>query len=137
MKPILIRLLLATLMVFGMSGCLLDYETAVTPDPKADPRLEGVWQITKKVSKEIRSDRDEDDIGVKGYIIFAKLDEGTYKGIMFDEFERDSPSKFPEVLVLRRASRIGLRIMSSTVRKSFSSDFCLPKTSTSFRRPIG
>jgi len=98
-KPMLVRLFLITSMIFGLSGCLLDYETAVTPDPKADPRLEGVWQITKKLPKQIRSERDEDDIGVKGYIIFAMVDEGTYKGIMFDEFERDSPSKFPEVLV--------------------------------------
>jgi len=78
----LVRLFLITSMIFGLSGCLLDYETAVTPDPKADPRLEGVWQITKKLPKQIRSERDEDDIGVKGYIIFAMVDEGTYKGIM-------------------------------------------------------
>jgi hypothetical protein len=102
MKPVLIRLLLAVLIALGVSGCLLDYETAITPDPKADPRLEGVWQISKKAPKEVRSDRDHDDIGAYGYIIFAKLDEGTYKGIMFDRFERDSPSKFPEVLVSTR-----------------------------------
>jgi hypothetical protein len=99
MKPGLIRLLLAVLIALAVSGCLLEYETAITPDPKADPRLEGVWQITEKVPKEVRSDRDHVDVGVHGHIIFAKLDEGTYKGIMFDSFEKDSPSKFPEVLV--------------------------------------
>src|SRR5688572_30534474 len=99
MNSILIRLLLVGSIIPGMSGCLLDYETALTPDPRADSRLEGVWQITKKSSEETRSERDRDDIGVQGYIIFAKLDDATYKGIMFDKFERDSPSKFPEVIV--------------------------------------
>ena len=68
MKAILHRLLLVSSMMLATAGCLLDCEAAVSPDEEADPRLEGVWQITKKSPKEVRSDRDADDIGVKGYI---------------------------------------------------------------------
>ena len=89
---------------FGLSGCLLETETAIKPDPKVDPRLEGVWQITEKLPDEIRSDRDEDDIGVGGYIIIAALEgqDDTYKALAFDSFEVNTPSKFPEMLLSTR-----------------------------------
>lgn len=103
-----ILLVLAAILV-GFTGCLLETETAIKPDLKIDPRLEGVWQITAKLPEEIRSERDEDDIGVRGYIIFAPLeipgagiDASTYKALAFDSFKRDDPSKFPEMFVSTR-----------------------------------
>lgn len=104
-----IRFLLPLVAAFTLPGCLIDTETAIRSDPKVDPRLAGVWQITDKLPHEVRGDRDEDDIGVNGYIIFSPLenpngevDESTLKGIAIDRFERDSKSEFPEMLVSTR-----------------------------------
>ena len=92
-----------------LSGCLLETETSIKPDPKVDPRLEGVWQVTAKLPSEIRGDRDEDDIGVNGYIIIAPLEnvDGTtdatsFMALAFDGFERDGATKFPEMFVSTR-----------------------------------
>ncbi|MGJ8643413.1 MAG: hypothetical protein ACSHX9_08410 [Luteolibacter sp.] len=97
------------ILVLCLTGCLLETETAITPDTKVDPRLEGVWQITPKLPHEIRGDRDEDDIGVYGYIIITPLknangpnDPASYKALAFDSFEDDSPSKFPEMIISTR-----------------------------------
>ena len=90
--------------ILGLSGCLLETETAIKPDPKIDARLEGVWQITEKLPNEIRSDRDEDDIGLYGYLIIAALEgqDDTYKALAFDSFEAETSSKFPEMLISTR-----------------------------------
>jgi hypothetical protein len=88
-----------------LTGCLIETETAITPDPKADPRLEGVWKRTEKLPGEVRGDRDGDDIGVNGYLMVAALagEDGTaYKALAFDSFERDTPSTFPEMIVSTR-----------------------------------
>lgn len=106
LHPYLVLLVAAE---FTLAGCLIETETAIKPDPKVNPRLAGVWKITEKLPHEIRGDRDEDDIGVYGYIILAPLenpdgsiDESTLKGLAFDSFERDSESKFPEMFVSTR-----------------------------------
>ncbi len=103
--PVLITTIAITLAaMFGLSGCLLETETAIKPDPKVDARLEGVWQIAGKLPSEVRGDRDEDDIGVYGYIIIAALEgrDDTFKALAFDSFEADTPSKFPEMLISTR-----------------------------------
>lgn len=91
------------------TGCLIETETAIKPDPKVDPRLAGVWQIAEKLPHEIRGERDEDDIGVNGYIILAPLenndgsiDESTLMGIAVDRFGRNAESQFPDMYVSTR-----------------------------------
>ncbi|MGE9271226.1 MAG: hypothetical protein ACQKBU_10520, partial [Verrucomicrobiales bacterium] len=92
-----------------LTGCLLETDMAIEPDPEVDSRLAGVWQITSKLPHKLRGDRDEGNIGVHGYIILAPLvnpdgsvDESTLKGFAFDRFERDSKSKLPEMFVSTR-----------------------------------
>jgi len=104
-----LRLILSVLFVIALSGCLLETETAITPDTKVDPKLEGVWQLTPKLSGEIRGDRDKDDIGVNGYIIIAPLknsdgtiDPTSYKALAIDSFERDKSNDFPEMFISTR-----------------------------------
>jgi hypothetical protein len=105
----LFRAIVCVFYVTVFSGCLLETETAITSDPKVDPRLEGVWQITPKQPNEVRGDRDEDDIGVYGYIIIAPLknldgtiDPTTFKAFAIDSFERDSSNDFPEMFISTR-----------------------------------
>lgn len=88
-----------------LTGCLIETETAITPDPKADPRLEGVWKRAEKLPDEVRGDRDEDGIGVKEYLMLAALageDGMAYKALAFDSFERETPNPFPEMIVSTR-----------------------------------
>jgi len=106
----LLRFVLSMLCGTALSGCLFETETAITPDTKVDPQLEGVWQITPKLPGEMRGDRDKDDIGVYGYIIIApmKKSDGTidptsYKALAFDSFKRDDNSNdFPEMFISTR-----------------------------------
>ncbi len=98
---------MAFLLIGSLSlvGCLIETETAITPDPKADPRLDGVWKRAEKLPDEVRGERDEDDIGVGGYLIFAALegeDGAAYKALALDSFERDSSFDFPEMIVSTR-----------------------------------
>lgn len=105
MKNLLLHLATTLISGFLLSGCLIETETAITPDPKADLRLEGVWKRTEKLPGEVRGERDEDDIGVGGYIIFAALqgeDGAAYKALALDSFERDSSFDFPEMIVSTR-----------------------------------
>jgi len=105
MNRCLFRLAATLLISICLSGCLIETETAITPDPMADPRLEGVWKRAEKVPDEVRGDRDEDDIGVGGYLIFAALageDGAAYKALALDSFERDSSCDFPEMIVSTR-----------------------------------
>ena len=104
-----LRFLLMFSLASLLSGCLLQTETGIKPDPEVDPRLEGVWQITAKLPTEIRGDRDEDDIGVYGYIIIAPLEnvDGTtdatsFMALAFDDFARDGATRFPEMFVSTR-----------------------------------
>ncbi len=95
---------------FGFAGCLIETETAIKPHAKVDPRVEGVWRITGKLPDEIRNHRDEDGIGVHGYIIIAPMDgyQDTYKALAFDRFTPDTPSKFH--------SRVMRRLFSTSTR---------------------
>ena len=88
-----------------LSGCLIETETAITADPKADSRLEGVWKRSEKLPDEVRGERDGDGMGVCGYLIFAALegeDGSAYKALAMDRFERDSSFVFPEMIVSTR-----------------------------------
>lgn len=109
MKHSIIRFTFVVSMAFLLPGCLIETEVPIKPDPKVDARLEGVWRITPKKPGEIRGDRDEDDVGVQGYIIIAPLknpdgtmDPTSFKALAFDSFERDSPNGFPEMFVSTR-----------------------------------
>ena len=95
--------------LFALSGCLIVHEARIEPDSKVDPRLEGVWQITGKLHEEIRSERDQDDIGVNGYLIFAPLenidgsiDKTAYKLLAIESYERDTRSNLPDLFVSTR-----------------------------------
>lgn len=96
---ITVRLAALIACVIPLTSCWIQHEIAIQPDPKVDPRLEGVWQITHAQQEEGRGDRDDDDLGVQGYIIFSKVDETTYKCIAIDDMDKDSEGKLPDMLV--------------------------------------
>ncbi|MEM9081855.1 MAG: hypothetical protein AAGC74_14320 [Verrucomicrobiota bacterium] len=95
-----------------LTSCLLEHEHPISPDPAIDPRLEGVWQFTPKEADEIRNERDEDDLGVGGYLIISRIDHPelehdprTYKVIAIDHTltSRNSETTiFPEMFISTR-----------------------------------
>lgn len=97
------RLSLAGVLAFLLSGCLVEYEAVIKPDPKVDSRLEGVWQIMEKKPEEIKTDRDDmDNLGIQGYLVLGKLDDATLRAVLIDHFEKDREAGIGEYLVSSR-----------------------------------
>lgn len=84
-------------------GCLIQHSKPIKSDATVDPRLEGVWVCQEKLPEEIRTEGDSSDVGVSGYLIFARVDDDTYKVMAIDSFEKEEANiVMPEMLVSTR-----------------------------------
>jgi hypothetical protein len=100
--PHFLRVLLGTASCIILSGCLVEHSNPIKTDAKVDPRLEGVWVIQEKTEDEIHTDGDASDIGAQSYLIFAKVDEGTYRVLAIDSFEKEEENNVFEMLASTR-----------------------------------
>ena len=91
---------------FCLSGCIVMHETRIQPDPKVDPRLEGVWKITRKSGNDWAFDYEFNAKGELFLRVFPQDDEVTdllkMQSIKFEEEEFSfGPSKGKGPIVLK------------------------------------
>ena len=86
-----------------LSSCLAYVESQIEPDVEVDKRLVGVWvcvpihedpSVRKEAEEkafEEENYREDDDIGINGYLIFGDSGEGTLEILGVEGFSSDGP----------------------------------------------
>lgn len=106
----LLRIGALVVLPLSITSCLVSVESQIEPDETVDKRLIGVWTCVpiddnpelQAKREEAASDagnyREEDDIGLNGYLIFGESDDGTLEILGIEGFRGE-----PLIIKGRRA----------------------------------
>lgn len=94
----LLRILSLVLVPLPFTSCLVSVENQIEPDEMIDKRLVGVWtcvpiyddpELQAKMEEEAfdsGNHREEDDIGLNGYLVFGDSDDGSWRSSASRDF---------------------------------------------------
>lgn len=106
----LLQILSLAILPLSVTSCLVSVESPIEPDEAVDERLVGVWtcvpiyddpEVRAKKEEEAfdsGNHREEDDIGLNGYLVFGESDDGSLEIVGIEGFRGE-----PLIIKGRRA----------------------------------